>query len=339
MPEMRFAKTQDGVRIAYTAPEGEGRPLVALTGWNCNAEFELRHPESQRFYEALKDGRPTAWVIPRGVGASQRKIPPLSLECLVLDVEAVTDSLGWQTFDLWGEGSGALAALAYTARHPGNVSRMVLWSACASWGFTDPGTIAALTGLMRSKWWLARRTMGDLCFPSGPMALYEWFVKMMGESIAPEQAADYLEFNANCDVADLVARVETPTMLLHRTGDRVVPISAGREMAALFPNARFVALEGDIALPYFGDTSYVESIRDFLEEGSAVGQALAPEGLTPREVEVLRLVAAGKSNRQIAEELQITVNTADRHVSNILTKIGASNRAEAASFAVRNGLA
>jgi DNA-binding NarL/FixJ family response regulator len=47
----------------------------------------------------------------------------------------------------------------------------------------------------------------------------------------------------------------------------------------------------------------------------------------------------GRSNREIAEELTISVNTADRHVSNILTKIGASNRAEAASFAVRNGIA
>lgn len=62
-------------------------------------------------------------------------------------------------------------------------------------------------------------------------------------------------------------------------------------------------------------------------------------GVTRRERDVLRLVAAGKSNRQMAEELSISINTADRHVSNILTKIGAANRAEAASFAVRQGLA
>jgi DNA-binding NarL/FixJ family response regulator len=51
-------------------------------------------------------------------------------------------------------------------------------------------------------------------------------------------------------------------------------------------------------------------------------------------VEVLRLVAAGRSNREISNELEISVNTVDRHVSNILTKIGASNRAEAASARV-----
>ena len=64
-----------------------------------------------------------------------------------------------------------------------------------------------------------------------------------------------------------------------------------------------------------------------------------PDGLTQREVEVLRLIAAGKSNREISEELVITLNTVFRHVSNIFTKIGSSNRVEAASYASRHGLA
>ena len=63
-----------------------------------------------------------------------------------------------------------------------------------------------------------------------------------------------------------------------------------------------------------------------------------PEGLTQREVEVLRLVAAGKTDREIADELIIAVRTVTTHVGNILNKTGASNRAEAASFATRHGL-
>ena len=66
---------------------------------------------------------------------------------------------------------------------------------------------------------------------------------------------------------------------------------------------------------------------------------IASVGLTEREAAVLSLVAVGRSNRQIGEELSISANTVDRHVSNILTKIGASNRAEAAAFAVRHKLA
>ena len=63
-----------------------------------------------------------------------------------------------------------------------------------------------------------------------------------------------------------------------------------------------------------------------------------PDGLTEREVEVLRLIAAGKTNLEIAEELVIAEGTARRHVANIYEKIGAANRVEAAAYANQHGL-
>jgi DNA-binding CsgD family transcriptional regulator len=63
------------------------------------------------------------------------------------------------------------------------------------------------------------------------------------------------------------------------------------------------------------------------------------QGLTDREIEVLRLIAAGKSNHQIAEDLVISLNTVARHVTNIFGKTGVSNRTEAATYALRQGLA
>ncbi|HEX2173772.1 MAG TPA: LuxR C-terminal-related transcriptional regulator, partial [Dehalococcoidia bacterium] len=63
-----------------------------------------------------------------------------------------------------------------------------------------------------------------------------------------------------------------------------------------------------------------------------------PDGLTAREVEVLRLIAAGQTNKEIARELAVRVPTIDRHVANIYTKIGARGRAEAATYALRRGL-
>ena len=63
-----------------------------------------------------------------------------------------------------------------------------------------------------------------------------------------------------------------------------------------------------------------------------------PDRLSQREVEVLRLIAAGKSNREIAEELFISPNTAGHHVSNLLNKTGSSNRVELANYAARHDL-
>ncbi|MGH2557900.1 MAG: response regulator transcription factor, partial [Thermomicrobiales bacterium] len=64
----------------------------------------------------------------------------------------------------------------------------------------------------------------------------------------------------------------------------------------------------------------------------------AGAGLTPRELEVLRLLAAGRSNPRIAAALFINPRTATTHVSNVLAKLGVDSRTEAATYAVRHGL-
>jgi DNA-binding CsgD family transcriptional regulator len=76
-----------------------------------------------------------------------------------------------------------------------------------------------------------------------------------------------------------------------------------------------------------------------LSSGPAGGQPPAVLGLTAREAEVLRLVAAGRSNREIAAELFISAKTASVHVSNILAKLNATSRTEAAAIAHQAGIA
>jgi DNA-binding NarL/FixJ family response regulator len=68
------------------------------------------------------------------------------------------------------------------------------------------------------------------------------------------------------------------------------------------------------------------------------GQAVYPDGLTPREVDVLRRIARGRTNTEIAEDLTLSVRTVGRHVTNIYNKIDARNRAEATDYAHRHDL-
>ena len=68
------------------------------------------------------------------------------------------------------------------------------------------------------------------------------------------------------------------------------------------------------------------------------GRLAYPDGLSKREVDVLRYIVAGKSNRAIGEALFISANTVANHIQSILAKTGAANRTEAALYALRNGL-
>ncbi|MBA2454027.1 MAG: helix-turn-helix transcriptional regulator, partial [Chloroflexia bacterium] len=69
------------------------------------------------------------------------------------------------------------------------------------------------------------------------------------------------------------------------------------------------------------------------------GVSSIPGGLTPRELEVLRLVAAGKTNREISDDLFISEKTVARHLTNIYTKIDSQSRTQAAAWAFRQGIA
>ena len=78
--------------------------------------------------------------------------------------------------------------------------------------------------------------------------------------------------------------------------------------------------------------------RQAAMETQQAAPATYPGGLTQREVEVLRLLAQGRSNSQISQELVVAEGTTRRHVANIYEKIGVANRAEATRYALREGL-
>jgi DNA-binding CsgD family transcriptional regulator len=144
------------------------------------------------------------------------------------------------------------------------------------------------------------------------------------------------------DATELLRNLRVPALVLHQRDFPPLPVEEVSRLAALIPNGRLVLTEGS---SIYGDAAVVvKAIGDFIASLPAsaaepVTSSALPDHLSRREVDVLRLIAAGKSNAQIADELVISQNTVIRHVSNIFAKIGAANRAEAASYATRNGLA
>jgi DNA-binding NarL/FixJ family response regulator len=98
------------------------------------------------------------------------------------------------------------------------------------------------------------------------------------------------------------------------------------------------ALELDAARSVFEQLGAAPSVAS-VDSLTTRGEPDGTHGLTPRELEVLRLVATGKSNREIASVLVISEHTVARHVQNILTKLGVASRTAAGAFAYEHDLA
>jgi DNA-binding NarL/FixJ family response regulator len=142
-------------------------------------------------------------------------------------------------------------------------------------------------------------------------------------------------------IEDELPRLQIPTLVLHPRTYTMLPAPEGARLASLVPNSQFVLIGGEYL---YGDGKEgLADIRDFLaklpEESRPAGKGVGADGLSQREIEVLRLLAAGRSNQQIADALVISLNTVRRHVSNVFDKTGVHNRAQAGAYARDHGIA
>ena len=105
-PRIQYAKTEDGVNIAYCV-RGEGSPLVYTRTWTwTHLRFDAQGPDQ---HSALAERNTLITFDRRGAGLSDRDVTDLSLEALVLDLEAVVKHLGLDEFALIGSGFGMFA--------------------------------------------------------------------------------------------------------------------------------------------------------------------------------------------------------------------------------------
>lgn len=348
---IRFCTAPDGVRIAY-ATSGEGPPLVKAANWLTHLEYDWQSPVWRHWLQELSRDNLLVRYDQRGCGLSDREADDYSSEAWVSDLEAVVDSLGSDQIDLIGISQGGPAAMTYAVRHPERVAHLVLHGTFAQGRLARkdrppeaPEEIESLTSLTRIGWGRDNPSYREIFtarfIPVGSREQIDWLNDLQRISTTGDIASALLRATVGLDVSESIPEIRVPTLVVHSRDDAITPFGWGREVAAAIPNSRFVPLDSRNHYLLEHEPAwdvFLSEVRAFLQTPVS-GKRAYPDGLSAREAEVLGLIATGKSNREIADELAISVNTADRHVSNILTKIAASNRAEAASYAVRNGLA
>lgn len=338
----RFCRLSDGSRVAF-ASVGEGPALVMVPGWLCHLQESWTHPSAASARDRLASSHRFVWYDRLGCGLSDRDGFELSLDNDVEQLTSVLDAADVGRVRLVGYSFGAPAAVVFAARHPERVERLVLYSAFARGSaVAEVEQQDALAHLIRTHWGLGSRTLASILVPNGSANDLRWFDRFQRTATSAEMAVRLLDHLWEMDVRELLPQVRVPTLVLHNGADRAVPLSAGQEVAALTPGAELRVLDGNEHDPFIRDSgSVVEQILAFVEDRPpVVAPAVSgePDRLTPREREVLRRLAAGLANKQIAATLGIAVATVERHVTNIYRKLDANGRADAAVAAVGMGL-
>lgn len=252
--EIQFCRTSDGVGIAYSVI-GSGHPLVRVLGYFTHLEQEWRWPELRFFWERLAEHFTLIRYDGRGIGMSDPWPEDFTEETRQRDLEAVLSATGVESAALLGVSEGGWTAASFALQNPDRVSHLVFYG-CYSRGLVarsnyDSEEDEALMTLMRKGWGRSdptfRRVFADDFFsPDADPHLLAHFDELQRSASDGDTAVRYTTaiHRGRGDGREMFQSIRTPSLVLHRRGDRVVSFEEGRRLAALIPDARFHPLSG-----------------------------------------------------------------------------------------------
>jgi len=330
-----------GRKVAY-AIVGAGPVIVFPAWWVSHIELEWEQPAFRSFFGSLSSTHAVLRYDRLGVGLSDRRreAGDMSLESELALLETILDELAIARCSLVGMSCGGCISAAYARRHPERVERLVIYGGYAEGNKLAPAQVrASLLDLVRGTWGFGSRILMEVFMPGADAEERRAYVKFQRAAASADIAADLLELTFALDAREDLSHVEAPTAVAHRTEDRTIPFSQGREVATLVPGARLIPLPGYAHHPWRGDASgTAAAIASALGIARGSPDSELERALTVREREVLALLARGFSDAVIAEQLVLSPHTIHRHVANIRAKLNLPSRAAAAAFAARAGL-
>lgn len=276
---IRFCRSADGTRIAY-ALTGEGRPLVKTANWLTHLDLDRTTPMWAHWFDGLTRGRQLIRYDERGCGLSEWTIPSFTLDDLVCDLDSVADAAGLDRFPLLGVSQGAAVAVAYAARHPERVSRLVLTAAYArgqlvrAGSDTERDAAEVDLNIARAGWrsqdssflrYFASQFLAD-----ATPAEWDAFAAYQRQTTSPANGLRFLEEFSRIDVSGIAHRVTCPTLIVHARDDARVPVAQALELATLIPDSRLILLESHNHLFTADDPAwptFLTHLDAFLAEG------------------------------------------------------------------------
>jgi pimeloyl-ACP methyl ester carboxylesterase/DNA-binding CsgD family transcriptional regulator len=342
---IRFCTSRDGVRLGF-ATSGTGPTVIAAAHWISHLRLDWDNPVRRGWLSMLSRRNKLVRYDARGTGLSDRDCADFSLQRQIEDLEAVVEAAKCDRFALLGLWTGGAVAINYAVRHPERVSHLVL-HACATRGrlARDPRPeqvqeAEAQLKLIELGWANENSAFRQLhtsqLMPDATAEQARAFNDLMRKTTTPANASKLLRAHwTEVDNRALGPRVTCPTLVLHAREDGRVPFEEARSLAAIIPEARFVPLESRNHILVEDEPAWQQfagELEDFLPVASSVPTdaiAALADNLTPRERQVLELIAQGLDNRTIGTQLGISERTVRNFASAIFGKLGVSGRAQA----------
>ncbi|MFO0672516.1 MAG: alpha/beta hydrolase [Polyangiaceae bacterium] len=235
-----------------------------MLGWLTHVEMSHRHPLLGGFLADLAQRGRVILFDKRGSGLSDRTQDAVSPETRVADLVTVLDAAESQRPIVFGVSEGASIGALFAAEHPARTRGLFAFGATAKLLASDdyphgqPASfIEHLTREVEENW--GEPVFVDLETPSmkGDAEFGEWLATYMRSAASPSAALEMLLAHVALDIRPALPRIACPTTIMHRAGDRVIPVDDGRWLAQQIPGAELVVTEGVDHLPFVGDKSAV----------------------------------------------------------------------------------
>lgn len=277
----RYARNGE-ISLAYQVVGDGPTTLLLVTGWVLPVEAIWEDPAYVRFVERLASSFRVVLWDKRGTGLSDRvavdRLP--TLEERMDDIRAVLDAAGAERPAIAGLSEGAVLAALFGAAHPERTRALVLYG---GWGATvGDESYRAMPGRERFEEFAVdvQRSWDDMgsflalwapTYEHDP-AVREWWTRALHRGASPASAVAWLRMLVDFDIRAVVGAIHTPTLVLHRAGDRMIAVENGRWLARNIPGAEYVELAGDDHLWWLGDQdALLDEVERFLV-GAAPGR-------------------------------------------------------------------
>ena len=271
MPKTQYAQSGE-LSIAYQSI-GAGPPdILYIPGFVSNVELMWENPESVAMFERLAELGRFVFFDKRGTGCSDRTLGTGSAEDRMDDARAVADAAGIEKSVVIGRSEGGPLAILYATTFPERVQSLVLWGTFARslWapdydiGF-DVARTDGFISMIRERWGTGR-ALDLFTGGSGDAGTLESLARFERQTASPGAAAAIMQHNVNMDVRHALGAVRVPTLVVHRTGDPIVPLAQGRYLAEHIADARLVELPGDFhaGSKPSDDDDVIDAISEFI---------------------------------------------------------------------------